>query len=359
MEYHLISLGDHLIDPFTGKHNESQAVRFNAIVKQGVLAEKLGFSGVWIGEHHSNDYIVSNPQMILAAIASQTQKIKLGSAISLLPNTDPVRLAEDFATLDLLSNGRAEIGFGGGITPYVFKLFGQDVADADAIFRENFDLIQKLWNEEVVNWSGKFRPALENFRLEPRTFTGRALPITRAAGTTQRTAIEAGRDGHKLALLTVATGYSGARPLADLYRKSWAEAGRNPADASLKAAAFIYCREDGKRARDHWSNYILNYKTLGQSVRQSQGWSEGLNKLAQELGEKALDVASESWISGDPSEVAERLERAYEGMGGFNELHILFDVGGLPSEEVYESMKIFRDKVVPKLSFKPKVEVKA
>ena len=138
-------------------------------VDVGVHAEKLGFSGIFFGEHHCSSYIISSPQMILAAIAPQTSRIALGTAVSLLPNNDPVRLAEDFATLDLLSNGRAEIGFGSGFTEHTFRLFGQDLARSKEISDENLDLLQKLWRERQLDWSGRYRASIHESELQPRT----------------------------------------------------------------------------------------------------------------------------------------------------------------------------------------------
>lgn len=353
MKYHVVSLGDHLPDPHTKAYTESQAERFQGIVEQGVLAEKLGFEGFWIGEHHGNKYIVSNPQMILAAMAGRTSRITLGTAISLLPNNDPVRLAEDFATLDLLSNGRAQIGFGSGITPHVFKLFGQKIEDGHDIYLENLELIQRLWNEPSVTWEGRFRSPLEEFRLEPRTYSGKALPIVRATGNTAATAREAALAGHKLSLLTVATGYDGARPMADLYRNTWREAGRDPSDARVVVAAFIFVRDDGEDARDYWIDYMLNYKTLGQEIRAKQGWSESLIAISKGFG-RSDDIsgkAGQSWIAGSPDEVVDRLHKAYEMMGGFDELNLLFDVGGISTAEVLTSMNVFAEKVIPRLEF--------
>ncbi len=353
MKYHVVSLGDHLPDPHTKAYNESQAERFQGIVDQAILAEKLGFEGFWVGEHHGNKYIVSNPQMILAAVAGQTSRITLGTAISLLPNNDPVRLAEDFATLDLLSKGRAQIGFGSGITPHVFKLFGQNVEDGHEINSENLELLERLWNEPSVTWEGKFRPPLDDFRLEPRTYSDKSIPIVRATGNTEATAREAALAGHKLSLLTVATGYDGARPMADLYRETWREAGRDPADARVVVAAFIFVREDGESARDYWMDYMFNYKTLGKEIFAKQGWSESLIEIAKGFGrsDDASGKAGQSWIAGSPDEVVDRLHLAYELMGGFDELNLLFDVGGIATEEVLTSMNIFAEKVMPRLKF--------
>ncbi len=116
MRFDVVSLGDHLPDPNRRHYNQTQCDRYQTLVQMGLRAEELGFGGIWLGEHHASDYIVPAPQMILAAIAAGTRRIRLGSGVSLLPNSDPVRLAEEFAMLDLFSKGRAEIGFGSGIT---------------------------------------------------------------------------------------------------------------------------------------------------------------------------------------------------------------------------------------------------
>ena len=202
MDFGIISLGDHSRDPNTGKYNETQAERHQMLVEMGVLGEAVGFESILLGEHHFNEYIVAAPQMVLAAIASRTNRIRLGTAVTLLPNNDPVRLGEEFATLDLLSNGRAEVGFGGGLTPETSRLLGQNPEAAKEKGVEHLELLLRLWNEEEVNWRGDHRPPFENGTLQPRTHSGQAIPVSLATASSVLTVEAAARAGHKIMLMT-------------------------------------------------------------------------------------------------------------------------------------------------------------
>ncbi len=345
IRFDVVSLGDHLPDPNRRHYNQTQCDRYQTLIEMGVRAEELGFGGMWIGEHHASDYIIPAPQMILAAIASRTRRIRLGSAVSLLPNSDPVRLAEEFATLDLLSKGRAEIGFGSGITQHTFKLFGQNADDATAISIENLALIQKLWTELDINWSGTFRAPIQDTRLQPRTFSGKAVPITIATGGSEVAARSAGLAGHKLALLTVIGDFASSKSLARIYRSAYREAGHDPRGMSVSAAAFVFTRPDGKQAREYWEPFILNYQGFVMSLTQQKVFTRSLMERFQALGSSAM--SRQAQMCGEPTEIVEMIEQAYEDMGGFDELKVLFDVGGLPASEVFESMNLFADKVMP------------
>lgn len=249
MRFDFFSLGDHLPDPHIGAFHESQAGRHRMWVDLGVHAETLGFSGVFFGEHHGSSYVLSSPQMLLAAVAARTTRVRLGTAVSLLPTNDPVRLAEDFATLDLISDGRAEIGLGAGITEHTFRLFGHPVEHAAELSAEHLDLLQRLWTEPRVTWAGRRRPPFEDFELQPRTAAGRPIPIHRATATSLATAEAAGRAGHRLMVMTIVGSFADARPLAETYRAAYRAAGHDPAGMGVTAVAYVHVQADGARAR--------------------------------------------------------------------------------------------------------------
>src|ERR1700730_16966530 len=192
MRFDVLSLVDHIPDPHTGKFNETQAGRYEQLLDMAVTAEQGDMGGIWLGEHHTSHCIMPSPQMVLAAAAVRTKRIRLGTAVSLLPNTDPVRMAEEFATLDLLSHGRAELGLGSGITEHTFKLFGQRLEDISSISVENLELLEKLWTDDEVTWSGKHPPPIAHLRIEPLTYSGKPIPIMRAAGSSIEKARDAG-----------------------------------------------------------------------------------------------------------------------------------------------------------------------
>lgn len=350
MRLGLLTLGDHLPDPHTGDYSESQAERFALWVELGRRAERGGFESFWIGEHHFNDYIVSSPQMILAAAAAQTKHIRLGTAVSLLANHDPVRFAEDFATLDLLSGGRAEIGFGSGITPHTFELLGQDPKDAHGRMAEHLDLLVRLWNEERVDWQGVHRPPFRDGRLEPRTFGGGSIPISLATSTSVEAAAQAGRSGHRLMLMTVYRRYRDFRPVADAYRDAYDAAGHPPENRCVAAIAYVHVRRDGGDVWAFWQPYVRNYARFVMRLSRAQGLSESLQRVQKETPQYLDDAGRrEADVCGDPDAVSEQLSRASEALGGVDRMLCYFDAGGLAAPDVRESVDAFCEAVLPNL----------
>jgi alkanesulfonate monooxygenase SsuD/methylene tetrahydromethanopterin reductase-like flavin-dependent oxidoreductase (luciferase family) len=345
VKFDLITLGDHLPDPHTQRYHETQAERHRMWVDMCVHAEETGFEAVWIGEHHCSDYIVSSPQMLLAAIASRTHRLRLGTGVSLLPNNDPVRLAEEFATLDLLSMGRAEIGFGSGLTAYTFKLFGQDLNQSDQISSENLELIQKLWNEREIHWQGKFRAPIEDVQIEPRTMSGRAIPISRATASSMAVARDAGRSGHKLMLMTVIGSFADAKPLAEAYREAYQAAGHDPAGMQVSAIAYVYVQADGQRAREFWYPYRDNYRAFARALTRVHGLTRGLAELYATVPD--LMAERQGDFCGSPAEVRDKILSGYELMGGFDTLICYFDLGGISRADTFASIDLFAESVMP------------
>ena len=346
MEFDIVSLGDYLPNPITGRYSETQAERFHLWVDLAIRAEELGFKAAWLGEHHCSDYIISSPQMILAAIAARTSRIRLGTAVSLLPNNDPVRLAEDFATLDLLSNGRAEIGFGSGITEHTFHLFGQDVSTAGERANENLDLLLALWNQEKIDWNGRFRSPIHDSRLEPRTFSGRALPINRATATSVATARNAGLAGFRLMVLANVTGFAGARPLVQAYREAYQEAGHDPEGMSVAAPGYVFVRKDGDEARHSIEPYMTNYSAFVMALTQSKGATPSLREAMKNI-QPGMVASSDVELFGSPEEVCRKIRQADAEIGGLDRLMCYFDFGGLSRSDAFSSMELFASDVKP------------
>lgn len=350
MRFDYFTLGDHLPDPHTGRFHETQAGRHRMWVELGVRAEALGFSGVFFGEHHGSSYIVSSPQMLLAAVAARTSRVRLGTAVTLLPTNDPVRLAEDFATLDLISDGRAEIGLGTGITEHTFRLFDRSPEHAGELSSEHLELLQRLWREPRVSWDGARRAGFEGFELQPRTANGRAIPIHRATATSLATAEQAGRAGHKLMVMTIVGSFAGARPLADAYRKAYRAAGHDPAGMCVTAVAYVHVQADGARARAYWAPYLRAYRQFVGGLTVAKGATQGVRAVAaanpgmDPLGEREADFV------GDPARVKDQILRAHKAAGGFDNLLCYFDVGGLSQAETAAAMQLFAEKVMPDLA---------
>lgn len=350
MRFDYFSLGDHLPDPHTGVFHESQAERHRMWVDLGVHAETLGFSGVFLGEHHGSSYVLSAPHMLLAAVAGRTTRVRLGTAVTLLPTSDPVRIAEDFATLDVLSGGRAEIGLGTGITEHTFQLFGRSVEHAAALSAENLELLQRLWTEPRVTWKGGHRPAFDDFELQPRTVSGRSIPIHRATATSVATAEQAGQAGHRLMVMTIVGTFAGARPLIEAYRSAYRNAGHDPAGMGVTAVAYVNVQRDGARAHEVWPPYLRAYRAFVGGLTMSKGATQGVRKAA--AANPALDPLAprEADFVGDPASVKDQIRAANEAAGGFDNLLCYFDVGGLSRSDTQASMELFAESVIPELS---------
>jgi alkanesulfonate monooxygenase SsuD/methylene tetrahydromethanopterin reductase-like flavin-dependent oxidoreductase (luciferase family) len=350
LRFDCFTLGDHLPDPRTGRFHETAAGRHRMWVDLGVHAEALGFSGVFFGEHHGSSYIVSAPHMLLAAVAARTSKVRLGTAVSLLPTNDPVRMAEDFATLDMLSDGRAEVGLGTGITEHTFRLFGLPVEHAAELSAEHLELLQRLWAEPRVSWAGKRRPAFEDFELQPRTASGRPIPIHRATATSLATAEQAGKAGHKLMVMTIVGSFASVRPLVEAYRAAYRAAGHDPAGMCVTAVAYVHVQEDDARAREFWAPYLRKYREFVGGLTVAKRPTQGIRAVAASnpgmdpLAERECDFV------GDPARVREQILAAHEAAGGFDNLLCYFDVGGLSHAETAQAMELFAAKVMPELA---------
>lgn len=336
----LLSLGDCLEDPIDGGR-PTPAARHRAIVESAVLAERLGFDSVWLGEHHFCDYVLSAPPVVLAAIAARTERLRLGTGVTLLANLDPVRVAEDYATLDGISNGRVELVAGRGILADTYEAFGQKTDESRERFRENLTLLRRLWTETGVTWSGRFRAPLEQVTVEPRPVQQPHPPLWVGGGSSPESVDLAAELGLPLMLPSVLAPPDRFLPLVERYRERAARAGHVP---RVGACNHVHVGADGEAAREHWRPYYANYLRFVDRVWQRR---ELVHPRARvELDDERLlgGVA----VCGSPSEVAERLlaTRALLGL----DVHLLmFDLGGLPEPALREALERFGADVLPAL----------
>jgi alkanesulfonate monooxygenase SsuD/methylene tetrahydromethanopterin reductase-like flavin-dependent oxidoreductase (luciferase family) len=342
MQFDILSLGDHVPAPGQDRYLDSQAERVALWLEMGRLGEALGFRGIQFGEHHDSQYIVSAPHMILAAIAGQTKRIKLGTGVSLLANIDAVRFAEDFATLDLISHGRAEVGFGTGIEDSVFKLFGQDPKNRNEMIAENLALLERLWSENEVTWEGKFRTPLDGFRLEPKTFTGRSIPIARGTGSLE-TAVKIGEAGHQILLPTMLGQFSSLKGANNAYRDAYHKAGHDPRNLCASGVAYVYVGKNTSLAREHFEPHCDNYGAMVAREFTRHIMNPDIAKLALSRTQRVIDLA----FCGDAAEVARGVLGACEAVGGLERMTCMFDIGGLPADDVLESIERFANDVIP------------
>src|SRR5262245_15033614 len=300
------------IDSFAAAFDErSQAVdpseRLRDLVGQIALADRVGLDVFGIGEHHRREFLDSAPTVILGAAAARTSRIRLTSAVTVLSAADPVRVFQQFATLDLLSAGRAEMVVGRGSSIEAFPLFGYPLEDYDALFAEKLDLLLKIRDNEHVNWSGRFRPALTGQGVYPRPVQ-KPLPIWVGVGGTPKSFARAGALGLPLMVAIIGGEPRRFRPLVDLYRETGAKAGHS-ADRLKVGVHFLgYVARTKKEAAD---DYYPGYASAIETVAKERGWpSATRSEFDAQLGRDG------ALLIGDPAEVADKILRHSETLGG-------------------------------------------
>src|SRR5215467_5011951 len=246
MEIGLYTFGEltpHWVD---GKPISAQQ-RLQEVLAAAKLADQVGLDVFAVGEHHRLDFSIAATPVVLAAIAQVTNRIRLASAVTILSTADPVRVFEDFATVDLLSDGRAEVIAGRGVFTESFPLFGYDLADYDALFEEKIALLLQLNAAERVTWQGRFRPALHDAPIPPRPAQGR-LPIWVGTGGTPGSVVRAGALGLPLALANIGLPPAQLAPMVELYRRAGSEAGHGAADLKVAVAGHLHVQKNSQDA---------------------------------------------------------------------------------------------------------------
>ena len=337
IEIGLYTFGDLGPDPQTGKTISIQQ-RLHEVLAIGKLTEDVGLDIFGVGEHHRLDYAVSAPPIVLAAVAQNTKRIKLTSATTVLSTVDPVRLFEDFATLDLISNGRAEIITGRGAFVESFPLFGHDLNDYDELFDENIRLLQQLNTNEIVNWQGSFRSPLTNSMIAPRPAQEK-LPIWVGVGGTPESAIRAGKLGTGLALVILGGDPIRFKPLVDLYRQAGVEAGHSLEDLKVAVTGHTYIAKTSQQAKDEFYPYYANYwgyvnKQRGMGTRISR--SDFDHMASPETG----------LFVGSPQQIIEKILHQHE-LFGHQRFIAQMDIGGLPFSKVAASIEMLATQVAP------------
>src|SRR5688572_32567210 len=246
MKIGIYTFAERTPDPFTG-HLVSAEQRLRDLLEEIELAEQVGLDVFGVGEHHRPDFVVSAPAVVLGAAAVRTEKIRLSSAVTVLSSDDPVRVFQDFATVDLLSGGRAEIMAGRGSFIESFPLFGYDLEDYDELFTEKLDLLLQVNRNEKLSWNGKFRPSFKDLGVYPRPYQT-SLPIWLAAGGTPASAVRAGTLGLPLMLAIIGGMPARFKPMVDLYRESARRAGHDPATLSVSINSHGFLAETSEEA---------------------------------------------------------------------------------------------------------------
>lgn len=329
MELGLYTFGD--LVPDAHGRVISGAERLRQIVEAARLAEQVGLDVFGVGEHHRLDCTISSPAVVLAAIAQATVRLRLTSATTVLPTLDPVRVFEDFATLDLLSNGRAEILVGRGAFVESFPLFGYDREQRDALFAEHLELLLKLNDRERVTWGGRHRPSLSDAEIAPRPVNGR-VPVWVGIGATPESAARAARLGLPMNLAILGT-WDRMKPLADVYWTAGREAGTS-AGLRVAVSSHFFVQKTSQAARDVFHPHHARYfQKMGRP---------GLSRADFD----AIVNPADGLLVGSPQEIVDKILRAKEAFG-LDRYMAQLDVGGMPFERVAEAIELFGTEIAP------------
>ncbi|MEH7381064.1 LLM class flavin-dependent oxidoreductase [Bacillus sp. JJ1533] len=332
LEFGIYTLGDHIPNPHTGERISSQQ-RIHEIIELAKLAEQAGIDFFSVGESHQEYFTTQAHSVVLGAIAQATEKIKIGSSSTIISTSDPVRVYEDFATIDLISNGRTEIIAGRASRIGLFDLLGYNVRDYEELFEEKFDLLLKINNEEVVNWSGKFRAPLRNATVIPRPMEG-TLPIWRAVGGPPASAIKAGFAGVPMFLATLGGPASSFKISVDAYREAAKQSGHDPSNLPIATAGFFYAAETTQQAQRE----VYPHINQGMTLINGRGYPK--QHFAQ--GADTRDVMN----VGSPQQIIEKILYQHEVFG--HQRYIAqMDFGGIPFENLRKNIELIGNEILP------------
>ncbi|MFP4974169.1 LLM class flavin-dependent oxidoreductase [Paenibacillus sp. CN-4] len=337
-EFGVYTLGDIVPDRATGRAATPKQ-RMDEIVAAARLADEAGLDVFGVGEHHRLDFAVSSVPVVLAAISQVTRRIRLTSATTVLSTADPVRVFEDFATLDLLSGGRAEIISGRGAFLESFPLFGYQRDDYRQLFEENLRLLSELNEREIVTWSGQFRSPLQEAEIAPRPLQPR-LPLWVGVGGTPETAAFAGEIGAGLAIAILSGQPERFAGLADAYRKAGADAGHAPDSLKIGITSHAYLAPTAGQALDEFYPYYCGY--LGAFDEISGG-----TRLGRDEFESYLQPGNALAVGG-PDEIVEKIMYQHEQFG-HRRFMAQMDIGGVPFDKVAASIELLATEVAPRV----------
>jgi probable LLM family oxidoreductase len=318
----------------------SPAERLRRLVEQIELADQIGLDVFGVGEHHRREFLDSAPAVILAAAAARTQCIRLTSAVTVLSAADPVRVFQEFATLDLLSQGRTEMVVGRGSSIEAFPLFGLNLEDYDSLFKEKLDLLLKIRDNEHVYWSGEYRPTLNGQGVYPRPVQN-PLPIWIGVGGTPESFVRAGLLGLPLMVAMIGGETSRFRPLVDLYREAGRRAGHLPDQLKVGVHSLGYVAENTQEAVD---DFFPGYAYTMTEIGKERGWPKMTRASfdSQQGPQGALLV-------GNPDEVVEKIVRHSKALGGISRITFMMNPASLPHEKLMRATELIGTRVAPAL----------
>jgi len=331
------------IDSFAAAYDDTSLAvepsqRLRDLVQQIEHADQVGLDSFGIGEHHRREYLDSAPVVILGAAAARTQRIRLSSAVTVLSAADPVRVFQEFATLDLLSQGRAEMVVGRGSFIDAFPLFGLPLEAYDRLFEEKLDLLLKIREDEHVHWTGEFRPALTGQGVYPRP-VHHPLPIWLGVGGTPKSFARAGALGLPLMVAIIGGETRRFRPLIDLYRETGERFGYPPEQLTVGVHSLGYVAATAQAAAD---DFFPGYAKAVASVAKERGWG-----AVTRAGFDAQRGPDGALLIGEPDEVAEKILRHSEALGGISRITFQMNASSLPHAKLMQSIETIGARVAP------------
>ncbi len=334
VRFGLDTFGDNTVDDAGTPLDQAQVIR--DVVEQGVLADRVGVDHFGIGEHHRDDFAVSAPDVVLAAIAARTERIVLGTSVTVLSSDDPVRVYERFATLDALSSGRAEITVGRGSFTESFPLFGYDLDDYEVLFEEKLDLLAALRSEGPVTWSGTIRAGLDGRRVYPTTARG-ALPVWVGVGGSPESVVRTARYGLPMMLAIIGGSPARFAPYADLYRKATAEFGFGDLPLGVHSPGFV--ADTDEEARDVlFPAMKINRDRIGRE----RGWPP----LTREAFEHDADHGA--LHVGSPDTVAARIADTVTTLG-LSRFDLKYSAGPMADSHLRHAIELYGTEVIPRV----------
>ncbi len=332
LELGLDTFGD--VTPAPDGTLKPQAAVIRDVLAEAVLADEVGVDFIGLGEHHRSDFAISAPDVILAAIAAKTQRIRLGSAVTVLSSDDPIRVFQRFSTLDALSNGRAEVILGRGSFTESFPLFGFPLSDYETLFTQKLDLFAALIANEPVTWSGSIRPPLTNQPVFPPLETGR-LKTWIGVGGTPESVVRAAHYGLPLMLAIIGGAPARFRPYADLYRKVLEETGKPTLPIGVHSPGYVADTDEAAQA-----DVFGPYKAMRDRIGAERGWSPmGRDEFEREVSHGSLYV-------GSPETVARKIAATAKALG-IDRFDMKYSGGPIPHQKLMRCVELYGTKVIP------------
>ena len=337
MELGIYTFGDLTPDPETGRVI-SAGERYREVLRAAKLAEDVGLHVFGVGEHHRLDLPISSPPVVMGAIAGMTERIRLASAVTILSTSDPVHVFEDFATVDVVSGGRAEIIVGRGAFVESFPLFGFDLADYDALFSEKLELLIQLNGSSRVTWEGRFRPPLRDAEISPRPLHGE-LPIWVGTGGNPKSAAYAARLGLPLTLANISLPPATLAPQVADYKRIGREAGHEPSRLRVSLSGHMHIEEDSRAARETFFPYYAAYFAHHAPTHSRLG------SVSREDYDKRSSADGPLFV-GSPQQIVDKISWEHE-LFGHQRYLAQVDIGGQPYAMVAKTLELLGGKVLP------------